>query len=70
MNSKKFYAAVTVEESGKYISYVLPFTSQDNVICCLNIKNIVSANVYDTRKRAEEICEYWNECYKKNGTLL
>lgn len=66
----RLYAVITIREDGKHISYVLPFSSADNAISKLAIKNISSANVYKSRKEAEEVCRYWNECYKNNGTYI
>lgn len=31
-------------------------------------KNIVSVNACQTKKAAEELAAFWNECYKQNGT--
>ena len=66
----RLYAAITVSENGKHISYVLPFSSADNAISKLTIKNISTANIYNSKKEAEEICRYWNECYKNNDTYM
>ena len=67
---KRFYIAVTVEENEKYYSYVLPVNSTDNLLSKLTIKNIITANIFETKKRAKEIAQYWNACYKINGTYL
>ena len=66
----RFYAAVITEETGKYWAWVLPFTSNDNALCVFQVKGIKSANIYTTKKQAREICDFWNECYKNNGTNL
>lgn len=66
----RLYAVITVEEDGKYISYVLPFSSADNVISKLTIKNISFAHIYKSKKEAEKVCRYWNECSKNNGTYM
>lgn len=65
-----FYAAVTVEKGGKYNAYVIKFADCDNVLYTLNPKGCIHANVYKTKKEAYRIADFWNECYKRNGTYL
>lgn len=64
------YAAITINENFKYYSYAIRITSADNVLSKLAIKNILHANIFTTKKEAEEIVKLWNESYKKNGTYL
>ena len=66
----RFYIAVTIEENKKFYSYVLSVTDADNLICKLEIKNIVAANICKTKKYAKELVNYWNACYKANKTFL
>ena len=65
----RFYAAVTCEDTnGKLYAYVINFTDSDNALFALQRPGILHANIYTTKKRASEIADFWNECYKKNGT--
>ena len=68
--SKNFYFAVSVCEDGKNYSYAVKVYQSDNVLSRLAIKNIKTATICPTRKRAEELVKFWNECYKANGTYM
>lgn len=70
MTNNRFYAAVTVQDDGKYYSYVIPFSSSDNALCKLTVKGILSANIYKSKKEAAEIVKCWNDAYKANGTYM
>lgn len=70
MNISKLYAAVTVLENGKYYSYVIPFSSNDNVICKLDVNGMMNANIYTTKKAASEVVECWNNIHKQNGDYM
>ncbi len=70
MKDSRLYAAVTVTEEEKYCAYVIPFRSSDNALSKFKDKGLLHANVYTSKKDAEEIAGFWNECYKKNGTYL
>lgn len=67
---KYFYFAVTIEENGKYYSYVVKVSPSDNVLCKLNIKGILYANACHTKKQAAATVEYWNRQHKNNGKYL
>jgi hypothetical protein len=67
---KYFYFAVTIEENKKYYSYIVKTASYDNLLSTLKIKNIISANIYPSKKKATEIVNHWNACYKANGNYL
>lgn len=67
---KNSYAAVTVQEDGKYYSYVVKINESDNALSRLSINGIIHANIYTTKKKAENTAAFWNECYKTNGTYL
>ena len=68
--TENVWAAVTVQEYGRYYSYVTPISAADNALSKLAITGIVSANIYRTKKQAAEVVTFWNECYRKNGTYL
>lgn len=67
---KYFYFAVTVEENGKYYAFVIRASECDNLLSKLDIKGIIHANIYQTKKKAEEVVDRWNADYKTNGTYL
>lgn len=67
---KYFYFAVTIEENGKYYSYVVKISSSDNILAKLKIKGILHANIYPTKKQAAATVERWNAVYKANKRYL
>lgn len=67
---KYFYIAVTVAENGKYYAYEVKVSESDNLLSKLNIKGILHANIYPSKKKAAEVVETWNASYKANGTYL
>ena len=67
---KYFYIAIQVEENGKYYAYAIKVSENDNLLSKLKIKNIVTANICSTKKRAKELVEFWNANHKSNGKYL
>lgn len=67
---KYFYIVVQVQENGKYYAYAVKVSESDNLLSKLKIKNIVTANIFRTKKKAEEIVEEWNQMYKTNGNYM
>ena len=67
---KYFYFAVTIEENGKYYSYVVKVSPSDNVLSKLDIKGILYANACPTKKQAAATVDFWNRQHKINGTYL
>lgn len=80
---KKFYYVVNVDYTGdkhyykpgedlnnkKYCCWVESATETTNMYNHFNIiGGLWAINIFPTKKRAEEVAAYWNECYKKNGT--
>lgn len=65
---KNFYFAVTVKENNKYYAYVIKVSENDNLLSKLKTPNIKAANIFPTKKRAYEVAEHWNACFKANGT--
>lgn len=65
---KNAYIAVSIKENDKNYAYMIKVSEMDNLVGKLNIKGIEFANMFDTKKKAGEVVEYWNECYRKNGT--
>jgi len=65
------YLTVTVAENNKYASFVLPVSGSANLVAVLgSIKGLSAANICATKKDAIQISEFWNECFRKNGTYL
>lgn len=57
------------EES--YVAFAVSASGCENLVWVLDhIGGLVSANVCNSRKEAEEIARAWNETYKKNGTYF
>ena len=67
---KYFYIAVTVAENDKYYAYAVKVSESDNLLSKLNIKGILHANIYPSKKKAAEVVKTWNASYKANGTYL
>lgn len=67
---KYFYFAVTIEENGKYYSYIVKVSPFDNVLYKLNIPGIIQATITPTKKAAAELVKAWNATYKTNGRYL
>lgn len=67
---KNNYIAVQIKENEKFYAYAVKVTESDNLLSKLNIENIQYANICDSKKRAETIVNYWNECSKTNGNYL
>ena len=70
MLDKYNWIAVNVEEDGKLCAYAIRVRQNENLLSKLAINNIVSANICGTKKEAREIVNFWNDCYKQNGTYM
>lgn len=69
--NKNIFLALTVEENGKFYSWVYKTSSRNNLCSVLaGIANLVSANVCDSFSKAKDIVSAWNDTYKANGTYL
>lgn len=54
-----------------YVAFAVSVSGSDNLVHALDIiGGLVSANVCNSRKEAEEIARAWNETFKKNGTYF
>ena len=69
-NVKAAFIALTIEENGKYYSYVLRVTESNNIIEALKIKGVIYGNLFLTKKDAAATVEYWNTMHKQNGKYL
>ena len=68
---KNFYYALTVSENGKNYSYVLKVSESNNLLAVLKYhKNLTIVHQCETKKKAVELVNFWNESYKANGTYM
>ena len=67
---KNNYIAVQIKENEKFYAYAVKVTESDNLLSKLTIHNIVTANICDSKKKAELIINHWNACFKINGNYL
>lgn len=67
---KNSYIVVSINENEKNYAYAVKVNSSDNLLSKLQIKDIKTANICESRKEASKLADYWNECYKKNGTYM
>ena len=68
---KNYYFVINTSENGKNFASVAKASAHENVLSVFDrIPNIITANICPTKKYAEDLAAYWNECYKKNGTYL
>ena len=81
----RFYIAVTVEQDKNenispqerkepqpgYYAYIIPVTESDNIKSVLErVGGLLHANIYNTKKKAAEVVQVWNDSYRANGTYL
>ena len=83
---KKFYMAVTVcqdrndqifaprpsdEYNPGYYAYVHSVGQNDNLKSALDgISGLQAVQLCQTKKEAAQLADFWNECYKRNGTYF
>lgn len=68
---KSIFLACTVEQNGKYISFVDVWQCHNNLKCLFDAHpDLVTAHICESRKQADEIVLSWNAAYKSNGTYL
>ena len=67
---KYFHIAVTIKEDEKLYSYGIKVAENENLLSKLEIENIIWANIYHTKKRAEEVVKIWNDNFINNGKSL
>jgi len=55
---------------GKRFAFTHRVSNSVNLLSELErFKSAESVNIADSKKAAIELADYWNECYRKNGTL-
>ena len=67
---KNFYVAVQIKEDDKFYAYIVKVSNNDNILSKLNIKNIITANICQTKKEAESLVKYWNDTHKANNRYM
>ena len=65
-----FYYVVVEKENGKYFAYAERVHGSNCIKHYFSADNIENVMPTATFKGAKEIAEYWNECYKRNGTYM
>ena len=66
---KYFYYAATREQNGKNYAFVIKSGAGDNLLSVFaRYSNLKFVNACPTKKAAEKLADFWNECYEKNGT--
>ena len=61
-----FYFACVKEQDGKRYATVERVSDCESVLW--KLAGYESANIMPTKKRAQEVVDFWNDCYKKNGS--
>ena len=56
------------ENEERYFAFMETVSKSDNIIPIVSRPNILHANIFTSRQEAEQIRDFWNYCYKKNGT--
>lgn len=68
---KHFYYVITVEQNGKYFSYPIKATENDNLKSYFNkIDNAIIITPIATAKQADELAAKYNLSYTENGNNL
>lgn len=66
---KNFYIAGTRKTNlGKYYAVVLKVGDCENIVSRLEAERLLYAHICPTKRKAEELADFWNESYKKNGS--
>ena len=63
-----FYFACVKEQDGKHYATVERVSDCESVLW--KLAGYESANIMPTKKKAQEVVDFWNDCYKKNGTSI
>ena len=71
---KNIYIGITTkipsEDVTRYYSSVMKVSENYNIKNALRDPRIIVANIFPTKKRAEQVVKWWNDGYRKNGTYL
>lgn len=59
----------THDNERRLFADVLTVPESDNLLSAFSrIGGLISVNSCPTKKAAKELADFWNDCYKKNGT--
>lgn len=68
MNAKKLWIAIQIRrENGCMDALIIPVTELDNISAKLNIRGIVSANIFTSQKHAREVVLAWRDGFRAKG---
>lgn len=68
---KNFYFVFSAQLDGKNYAGTMVKTDHDNLAFLhQQIPNLTAVQICETKKRAEEIADFWNRSFKENGTSL
>jgi hypothetical protein len=67
---KNFYYVVMEEIDGKNCAYVDKVSENTNICGRWEASQFIFVQPCESKKRAEELADFWNESYKTNGTYL
>lgn len=67
-----FYIAFSVCEKGKNWAGTMTVTSSENIrnLSARVSGKMTAAQLCPTKKCALQLADFWNECFKKNGTSI
>ena len=69
--NKNIFSDEKKEYKEGYGAFVIKVSENDNVFWNLDIiGGLMHANIKPTKKEAQALADFWNECYKQNGTYL
>ena len=69
MTGYSYYVVATEDKNGKHYAYVAKVANSSNLLCQFP-SYAIHVNACKTAKEARHIADFWNECYKKNGTYV
>jgi len=58
-------------KDGKYYAHAFRLRMTENLVSFMReYPDIETMNPCESKTYAKELAQYWNECYKKNGTYM
>mgnify|MGYP005768670771 FL=1 len=69
LKSNTHYVFV-VEKDDKFFAYAKTIPNSNNLLSYLGLTGLKTVNAADSKKEAKALAEFWNDCYKKNGTYM
>jgi hypothetical protein len=70
MNSKHWIAVQIQHDNGKMDALIIPVTSLDNIASKLQIRGIVSANIFSTLTAARDVVLAWRDGFRAAGVYF